>query len=270
MTVFEQKIDNKRKLRIRSITKVIDETPTIKTFFFRDDMIAAGGQFVMVWVPGVDEIPMSVSFTGAQKGITVANVGPSTKKLHELEAGAKLGIRGPFGNGFDISDAKHILAVGGGCGSAPLGPVLDEALNHEKDIFLVIGAKTSSELLFKARAQDLGIGLDISTDDGSKGHHGFVTERVAQLMSEDRFDLILGCGPEPMLKKLVELASSNKIRIQVSLERYMKCGVGICDSCAINGYQVCRDGPVFDGKTLSKLNEFGATRRDPCGRVIDA
>jgi dihydroorotate dehydrogenase electron transfer subunit len=247
----------------------MEETPSIKTFLFKDEMSVVGGQFVMVWIPGVDEIPMSVSYSGTQKGITVAKVGEATGKLHELTTGVNLGIRGPYGNGFDISQATRILAVAGGCGSAPIGPVLDEAVSKNKEIKFVLGARSAPELLFKQRALDLGIELDISTDDGSEGHHGFVTARVEDIIQEDNFDLIVTCGPEPMLKKLVDLALENNIQIQASLERYMKCGVGICDACSINGLQVCRDGPVFDGDTLSQPNEFGKSRRDACGRMID-
>jgi dihydroorotate dehydrogenase electron transfer subunit len=257
------------KLRICKITEIIDETPSIKTFYFDDPMTATGGQFVMVWVPGVDEIPMSVSYTGSQKGITVAKVGPTTIKMHELIVGERLGIRGPYGNGFDISKADNILAVAGGCGSAPLGSVLDQAISSNKKVTFALGARNSSELLFKARALNLGIELDISTDDGSEGYHGFVTDRVAELIKEHTFDLIIMCGPEVMLKKVVEQATDNSIPVQASLERYMKCGIGICDACAINGYQVCRDGPVFTGDTLAHLTDFGSSQRDSCGRMID-
>jgi dihydroorotate dehydrogenase electron transfer subunit len=269
MSLNTEHYNNNHKLRIRRIDRITDETPSIKTFWFEDNMHAIGGQFVMVWVPGVDEIPMSVSYTGAHKGITVAKVGDATAKLHELPVGSKLGIRGPYGNGFDISGAKHILAVAGGCGSAPIGPVLDESVNQNKDILFVVGARTNNELLFKNRALELGLEVEISTDDGSEGHHGFVTERIAELLADKKYDLILTCGPEQMLKKIVEVAVKNEIQIQVSLERYMKCGIGICDSCTIDGYQVCRDGPVFDGEMITQFAEFGNARRDPCGRLID-
>jgi dihydroorotate dehydrogenase electron transfer subunit len=257
------------RLRTCTISKIVQETPTIKTFFFKDDVEVIPGQFVMVWLPGVDEIPMSVSYIGSEKAITVANVGPTTSKLHELEVGSKLGIRGPFGNGFDISNATNILAVSGGCGSAPIAPVLDEAKSRGLSIKLALGARTSNELLFKSRALELGISVDISTDDGTEGHHGFVTERVIPLLDDENYDLVVACGPELMMKKLVELTHSRNIRTQVSLERYMKCGIGICDACSIDGLQVCRDGPVFDSETVSKLEEFGRSKRDPCGRSIE-
>ncbi len=276
---LDVKKQTNHRLRIREITKITSETPTIKTFWFEDenDLTFVPGQFVMVWLPGVDEIPMSVSYSESkskynnQKAITVASVGEATTKLHELTVGSKIGIRGPYGHGFNImkADVKRILAVGGGCGSAPLGPLLDSAHSSGKDVLFALGARNKSELLFKDRAMKLGIELDISTDDGSEGYHGFVTDRVDKLLSEPGFDLVVACGPEIMMKKVVELALNNNTNVQVSLERYMKCGVGICDSCTLGGYQVCRDGPVFDGKLLIKLPEFGISKRDPCGRNID-
>lgn len=269
MTHYSNPFNKNLRLRVCTITQIIDETPTIKSFLFEDDMAATGGQFVMVWVPGVDEVPMSVSYMGGAKGITVAKVGPTTTRLHELTAGAKLGIRGPYGRGFDLDRSSRILAVAGGCGSAPIGPVLESVAGSNKHLLFVIGARTADELLFKKRALDLGLELNISTDDGSEGHHGFVTERVSQLILDNNFDLIIACGPEPMLAKLVTLSRENQIPLQASLERYMKCGIGICDACAIDGYQVCRDGPVFAGEVLEKLTELGKTRRDPSGRLID-
>jgi dihydroorotate dehydrogenase electron transfer subunit len=257
-----------KKMRICTINNITVETPSIKSFWFNSEMKVIAGQFVMVWIPGVNEVPMSVSYTGSEKAITVANVGPTTTKLHQLSPGARLGIRGPYGNGFQLSSVKSILAVSGGCGSAPLGPVLDAATAGKKEILFAVGAKTNSELLFKTRAIKLGIDVDISTDDGSEGYHGFVTERVNEILKDRSFELIIGCGPEQMLRKIVELGLKHKIKTQVSLERYMKCGIGICDSCAINGYQVCRDGPVFEGEQLINFKEFGTSRRDACGKLV--
>ena len=252
-----------------TISEIIDETPNIKTFMFDKPLQANPGQFVMVWLPGVDEIPMSVSYTGARPGITVARVGPTTIKMHELSVGNMLGIRGPYGHGFDLDGANNILAVAGGCGSAPIGPVLNLVGDNRFDMTFLVGARTGAELLFKSRAERLDIKTEVCTDDGSEGYHGFVTERLAEIIAGNKFDRVITCGPEVMLKKVVELALRNNIQVQASLERYMKCGVGICDSCAINGYQVCRDGPVFSGEILANLSEFGTSRRDACGRAID-
>jgi dihydroorotate dehydrogenase electron transfer subunit len=267
----KQTAKHQKHLRVCTITEIIDETPTIKTFMFKDNIgpEPTAGQFVMVWVPGVDEVPMSVSYTGETKGITVASVGNTTEHMHQLKVGSKLGIRGPYGNGFDLSSASKILAIAGGCGSAPIGPALDQAAASGKGITLLLGARTRSELLFRDRAQALGIPVEVTTDDGSEGFHGFATQRMEQLVKDQHYDLIITCGPEVMMKKAVDIALNARIPVQASLERYMKCGIGICDACAVNGFQVCRDGPVFNGEQLAKLDEFGSRQRDACGRTIN-
>ena len=274
MLSLPTKVDKsiKPSLRVCTINKIINETPTIKSFFFSDDMHVSGGQFVMVWVPGVDEIPMSVAYTrpGSDKGITVAKVGEATGRLHEMVVGSKIGIRGPYGNGFNIENSTNILAVSGGCGSAPLGPVLENAQSTGKTITFLVGARTKSELLFKSRVEELGVPVEIATDDGSEGYHGFVTNRLHEMLEKDgsSFDLIMTCGPEVMMTKVVDIAYQFNIPVQASLERYMKCGIGICDSCTVSGFQVCRDGPVFSGEMLQKIVEFGKSHRDECGRNV--
>ncbi len=264
----EQQRFNQKKIQICKVQEIVNETPTIKTFFFDTTIYALPGQFVMVWLPGVDEIPMSLSYVGKRPAITVAKVGQATAEMHELSKGSRLGIRGPYGHGFNLDDYQDVLAVAGGCGSAPIGPALELAMVNSQRLTYLVGARNKSELLFKSRAQNLGIPVEICTDDGSEGYHGFVSNRMVELLKTKRYDLIITCGPEAMLKKVVDIALENKIPIQASMERYMKCGLGICDSCALDGYHVCRDGPVFSGELLAKFNEFGKSHRDPCGRVV--
>ncbi len=257
---------NGRKLRVVEATEIIDETPSIKTIRFDDEQKAKPGQFLMVWVPGIDEIPMSLSFLGQNKGITVQKVGEATEAIHELEVGDKFGIRGPYGTNFDTK-GDRILTVAGGMGIAPLLPAMDEASQEQKKMTLIYGAKTASELSFLDRLSNICDRLEIATDDGTKGFHGFATDLAFKILDEGEFDLILTCGPEVMIKKMVEISNSKKITLQASIERYMKCGIGICDSCAIDGYQVCKDGPVFSGEMLRRMSEFGRLKRDPCGRL---
>jgi len=256
-----------RGLRIFAIDRIITETPTIKTFRFRDSTEAKAGQFVMVWIPGVDEIPMSLSYVGPHKGITVSKVGKATTRLHQMKLGDRIGIRGPYGNGFTVTAANRVLAVAGGCGSAPIAAAVEEAANSGKEVLLALGARTRSELLFVNRVETLGIKVDISTDDGSAGHPGYVIDRAAKLLTQSKFDQVITCGPEPMVKSVVEAAREQHVLVQASLERYMKCGIGICSSCAINGYFVCRDGPVFDDGQLIKFTEFGLYWRDASGQL---
>lgn len=260
-----QEKDRLESPRIVKIHDVKNETHDVKTITFKDDCKAFAGQFVMVWLPGVDEVPMSLSYIGDEKGVTIKNVGKTTKALHLLKSRDKIGIRGPYGNYFDLK-GKRFLAIAGGIGIAPLAPLIETAQSKKKSIDLALGAKTSEELLFLDRLKNRCKDLFIATDDGSKGYQGFVSDMVAEILEKEEYDEILTCGPELMIKKVADIAKPRNIPVQASLERFMKCGVGICDSCAIDGYHVCKDGPVFSDKILSKLDDFGRFRRDACGR----
>ncbi len=239
------------------ITKIVDETPTIKTFFFDTSFESIPGQFVMVWIHGVDEIPMALSYENA---ITVQKVGPATSALFELEVCDSVGIRGPLGNGFSIKKG-HILLVAGGVGAAPLAPLAETAGSTDIKVTTLLGAKTKEELLFKGRFEASGE-VRIATDDGSEGEHGFVTQL---LDDEKNYSQIYCCGPEIMMKKALDKVAPSKA--QFSLHRYIKCGIGICGACCIDGLRVCRDGPVFSGNVLKK-SEFGFYKRNESGGKI--
>ena len=253
--------------KITEITEVKTENEDVKTFMFEYSKEINPGQFFMIWIPGVDEIPMSVSYiANSTKGITFRRVGEATNALFNFEKGDKIGIRGPYGNGFKI-DGKRILFVGGGTGIAMLAPAVEEAINYNISSTFVIGVKTHSELFFEDRLKDCGAEIHISTDDGSKGYKGYATDLVDELFFKEKFTSVLTCGPEIMMNRLFD--TCNNIPFQASLERYMKCGVGICSQCCIDkGLRVCVEGPVFDGETLKKIEDFGAYKRDASGRKI--
>ncbi|MDG6257557.1 MAG: dihydroorotate dehydrogenase electron transfer subunit [Methanomicrobiaceae archaeon] len=241
-----------------TITRIIDETPGIKTFEFSHAFTFRPGQFVMVWVPGVDEIPMALS---SPWSISVLKVGDATAALFACEEGDMLGIKGPLGNGFSVGG--RTLAVAGGIGAAPLRHL---AIEGSVETFL-LGARTAAELPFAreiARMTD----LVVATDDGSEGHHGFVTDLCATI-DLTSYDRVCVCGPEIMMRAVLRLLDEAGCadRGQFSLHRYMKCGVGICGSCCIDpsGLCVCSDGPVFSGDLLLG-SEFGAYTRDASGR----
>ena len=239
------------------ISDIIDETPSVRTLFFHQKIVFQAGQFVMVWVPGVDEIPMALS---SDRSITVQNVGQATAALCAMKPGDMLGIRGPFGNGFP--DIGHTLAIAGGVGAAPLLPL---AMTGRAETFL-LGARTADELLFRERLGNR-TRLLIATDDGSSGHHGLVTDL---LTNEDpaAYNQICVCGPERMMHAVLRMLDQEGIADHgyFSLHRYMKCGIGLCGSCCIDpdGRRVCRDGPVFRGETLL-ASEFGHYCRDASG-----
>lgn len=239
----------------------------MKTIRFKETLIATPGQFVMVWVPGVDEFPMSVSYTGDRCGITYQIVGDGTKALALKKPGDKIGMRGPYGKGFSIA-GKRLLFVAGGAGMAPLAPLVETASAKGATVDIVLGARTRQELLFESRAAVAGARMHVSTDDGSIGFKGLATELAQIVVSKHGFDCMYACGPEKMLVKLLTIATEKGIPMQASLERMMKCGIGICDSCAIDGAHVCRDGPVFGEKDLRRFQELGKSKLDPAGRKV--
>lgn len=236
------------------ITKIVEETPTIRTFFFDTSFELIPGQFVMVWIRGVDEIPMALSYDNA---ITVQKVGNATSALFELNECDSVGIRGPFGKGFDI-DIRRILLIAGGVGAAPLAPLAEKSGAEGAKITTLLGARTKEELLFRERFEAVGE-VRVATDDGSDGKHGYVTQL---LDDEKNYNQIYCCGPEIMMKKVLDKVTPSKS--QFSLHRYIKCGLGICGACCVNGLRVCKDGPVFPGDIL-KETEFGVYRRNECG-----
>jgi dihydroorotate dehydrogenase electron transfer subunit len=244
--------------RTVAIMAVRQETPSIRTISFDHGFAFSPGQFVMVWVPGVDEIPMALS---AADSVTVQKVGEATSALSSLSAGDTIGLRGPFGNGFTIGE--RMLAIAGGVGAAPLLPLA----RADRVMMFLLGARTETELLFVDQLDEC-TDLQIATDDGTQGVQGFVTVLLDEI-NLGAFDRIAVCGPEVMMRavlaKVTEVGIGTKT--EFSLHRYMKCGVGVCGSCCIDpsGLRACRDGPVFSADLLAK-GEFGVYMRDASGR----
>lgn len=264
------------KPRILRIRKVKKETPTIKSLTFHDQACseAIPGQFVMVWIPGVDEIPMSISTmdSNGYSTITVKKVGEASAALHNLKTGDILGIRGPHGRGFTLTTG-HVMIVGGGIGMAPLAPLAEKLAKPPTQITLIIGAATHEELLFLGRTKRIlsqaNAKVVVTTEDGSYGLKGLATDPVEQLLKKERFAMVYTCGPEPMMQRIFQLAEQHHTSIQASLERFMRCSIGLCGSCVIGGFRVCRDGPVFVSEELRKVkDEFGAFKRDLSGRRV--
>ncbi|MFW9844599.1 MAG: dihydroorotate dehydrogenase electron transfer subunit [Candidatus Thorarchaeota archaeon] len=254
------------------ISNIINETQNSKTLQFRlgSEIRFKAGHFIMVWVPEVDEIPMSISsWNSPTMGITVQSIGEATQALVSMSKGDWIGIRGPFGNPFN-TDSKTALVVGGGVGIAPLRPLVYSLLDDGSEVTLIIAAKTKNELIYLKEFESLkrpNFKVEVATDDGSLGFKGFATEAVAKLVDESEYDTMYTCGPEVMMAGLHKIAIKNKMRFQASLERFMKCGCGICGTCAMDptGQLVCADGPVFTGKQLGKLTNFGKYHRDAVG-----
>ncbi len=251
------------------ILRVVEEAEGVSTLYFGDALCrkAQPGQFIMVWPPGAEEVPMSLSTIGGESSITVKAVGPTSRRLTSLGEGDLIMIRGPFGRGFTLMGEKPLL-VAGGTGVAPIKPLVEEMLSRGLKPTLILGARTKDRLLFLNRLRRLlGSKLHIATDDGSLGFSGPASKYAERLLDEGCFDAVYACGPEAMMAALYRAAERRGLPIQVSLERYMKCAIGLCGSCAIGPYRVCRDGPVFNGEMLRRvLDEFGRRRLDPSGR----
>ncbi|MDE1845207.1 MAG: dihydroorotate dehydrogenase electron transfer subunit [Thaumarchaeota archaeon] len=259
--------------KIVTIEKVVDETPTVRTIFFSDDVMSQvlPGQFAMVWIPGVDEIPMSVMISqeNGKAAFTVRKHGLATTELFSKKVGDQIGIRGPYGNSFTVKQGK-LLLVGGGTGLVPLIRLVT-FLKKTDHVTIIMGAKTKSEVFFEVLTNKLLEGTThkviVVTEDGSYGEKGLVTDVMEKLFQESNFDSVYTCGPEKMMHKVVQIASANKAHVEASIERMMKCGIGICGSCCFGDVMACKDGTVFDGKTLLANKEFGYTHRNKSGML---
>lgn len=237
------------------------------------------GQFLMVWIPGVDEVPMSVSYLLSapfRLGITVQDIGEATSAICALEEGDKVGIRGPYGNGFDIpptADIDTLIGVSGGVGGASTVLAMEEARKRGLEIVNLVGARTGDLLLFEKRWKYISSRSRFSTDDGTAGEKGFTTDMLKdELEKLDRKvrerTMVFTCGPEAMMSEVLQILEEYRVRGQFSLERYMKCGIGVCDSCSISGKRVCMDGPVFTNEQIKGMKEFGKRQRDRSGVLI--
>ncbi len=236
------------------ITKITDENYRVKTFFVDSKVDASPGQFVMVWVPGVGERPMSVAGVNPFQ-LSIASVGTVSSVIHEKKVGDKLFFRGPYGNSFNLR-GKKIVLVGGGYGVAPMRFLAKEASKNGIAPTLIMGARTKADLLHSLAPSVCETIL--CTDDGSEGVKGFTTSVLEKLLNEGKFDAVYACGPEGMMKKIADLCAAKNVYCELSLERLMKCGVGLCGSCGINEKLCCYDGPVFTAQQALSFSEFGA------------
>jgi len=235
---------------------------------FSGELRASPGQFVMIWIPGLDEVPMSVSqLEPGSIGLTVKIAGEATEALCALRKGDRVRIRGAYGRPFDIKGRSPVL-VAGGIGAAPLLFLANAMRDKRIRATVILGARTEKEIPLQKEFERLGFETLISTDDGSKGFCGTASDCFRNELASGRgFDAVYCCGPEAMISNVCEIALKRGLWGQAALERLMKCGIGICGACAINDRLVCRDGPVFDFSQLQHLSEFGKCKRDASGRA---
>jgi len=232
------------------------------------------GQFVEVSLFGIGEAPISVSSSpGRSNGtfeLCVRRVGDVTNAMHQLKPGTMLGIRGPFGNPFPIDrmKGKDVLFAAGGLGLAPLRSLINEVLDRRGEfgrVIILYGAKQPGELLFRdelaewAERDDVEFHLTVDRGNESwEGHVGVITTLFPEITVNSRATVAATCGPPIMYRfVLMELLGKGipETQIYLSLERRMKCGVGKCGHCQINGLYCCQDGPVFRYADIKGLEE---------------
>lgn len=253
------------------ISGAVQENPHAKTIYFDYPLKAKPGQFVMLWIPGAGEKPMSVSYCDAKRfGVSVASVGPFSSAAMKCKKGDVLGFRGPFGTSFSLGKEKSLALVSGGCGCAPLAFLAEEALKKKKRVLFLQGARSREHMFFSGRMKKAGAKVLVSTDDGSMGRRGFVTGLLEELLKKEKIGKIFTCGPEIMMKKVLDISNQRKIPCELSLERYMKCGIGVCGQCCVDplGIRMCKEGPVIKKELANKISEFGKYRRDSSGRRV--
>ena len=268
--------DSVNRMRIVKIVDTKKENCNVKTFTFVDKLCgkAEPGQFMMVWIPGIDEIPISLSAITSEglSSITVNEVGEASKALNQKENGDIIGIRGPFGNCF-VPAEGNVMLVGGGTGLGPLMPLTEKLVKVASKVTVMSGVKSKCNLLFLDRIVQLLVGVAsetvFTTEDGSYGIEGLVVDQVAQKLMNERFDMIYTCGPEQMMYRTFLLAEQYNVPVQASLERIMRCGIGLCGSCQIGKLRVCKDGPILTSEQLRGLKEeFGKIQLDFTGKKV--
>lgn len=241
------------------------------------------GQFIMVRLSSLNDPllgrPLALYETvvddqGETVGMDVVYLvqGKFTQRLATYVAGQKIDVWGPLGNGFLPQPAGHLIMVAGGIGQTPFVAMASEALGRgtygspprevetADRVTLCYGARSADLLAGVDDFEQIGVDLRIATDDGTDGHHGFVTDLLRQVLSEHSANpRILCCGPEPMMEAVAKIAGDAGVPCQVSLETPMACGIGICFSCVArvrtgddswDYRRTCVEGPVFDAECI--------------------
>jgi NAD(P)H-flavin reductase len=229
------------------------------------------GQFNMVYVFGVGEIPISISSNPAQRTSivhTTRAVGTVTRRMSELAVGDVIGVRGPYGTAWPVDKAKgcDVLLVAGGIGLAPLRPamyrILDEREKYGK-VVLLYGARTPADVLYRKELEqwrahfDLDVFVTVDRSTGTwRGNVGLVTKLIPRAPFAPSNTVAMVCGPEVMMRATAQELEKRGVpldHIYLSMERNMKCAIGLCGHCQYGPYFVCKDGPVFTYDQLQTL-----------------
>ena len=263
------------------IKEVQQLTPMVRMYTFDGSLGARPGQFIMLWLPGVDEKPFSVAYDdGAETKVAFFAVGPMTEELAKCNVGDLVGMRGPFGTSYEWEPGQHLALVAGGYGAAPMFFVASESASHGTTIDVIVGARGKEHLLFLDELASLkNVALHIATDDGSEGFKGYNVQVLEKMLAvtqdpktdDKAIDQIFSCGPERMLKAVLDISNKYDVPCQLSLERYMKCGYGACGNCVMDplGIPLCTQGPVVRGEICNQIEEFGHYHRDDLGKKVE-
>ena len=259
--------------RVAVIQRIVPETPDSSTFWStwrgdEDDGYAfSAGQFNMLYLFGIGEIPISISSDPGHPhrlGHTIRFVGRVTDAFKALQPGDEIGVRGPFGSAWPLSEAEggDLLVVAGGLGVCPVRPAIESAMRHRdryRRLILLVGARTPDLLPYQdeldewlKRMESLGVELHLTVDEapepGWLHDIGVVTTLFPKAQIEPARTTAFICGPEIMMRfsgrGLLELGVPID-HVYVSMERNMQCAIGICGHCQFGPYFVCSDGPVF-------------------------
>jgi sulfite reductase subunit B len=259
------------------LIRVVSIAEREKLFEFRlrdgKELSHKPGQFVELSIFGIGEAPISISSSPKKKGsfeLAVRNVGNVTNALHSMDTGTTVGIRGPFGNGFPVDNlkGKDILIVAGGIGLFPLRSLINYVLDNRKEfgrLIVLSGSRTPQERMFARelenwqKREDMELLETVDKRDQSwVGNVGVVTTLFPKVDIDPENTFAITVGPPVMYKFVVAACQKKGIadeQIIMSLERRMKCGVGKCGHCQINGVYVCQEGPVFTYAQIKKLEE---------------
>ncbi|OYT31325.1 MAG: dihydroorotate dehydrogenase electron transfer subunit [Thermofilum sp. ex4484_79] len=238
---------------------------------FDDAFSAQPGQYIMLWIPRIGEIPLAVALAYKDTLIVIiAKKGKVTTYIHENIGKMRfLHVRGPYGHGYNYSDIKKGLLVGGGYGVASLLYLAKRMNEYGAEVLSLLGFKTKRDMIlvdeFKMFSRVL-----VSTDDGSFGFKGTVFDLMKNIVNEYGPEKVFVCGPERMEYNILNYLIHKNISVEVSLERLIKCALGICGTCVLEplGLLVCKDGPVFPGEILIKIEDFGKYWHDSSGKRV--
>jgi dihydroorotate dehydrogenase electron transfer subunit len=267
-----------KNIRLPQYTKIIyikKESNNVKTIFFKLNCIEKiiPGQYFLIYVFNYlkqeekEWIPISISYVNKINnvfGISIKNIGVTTNALCIHNKDDEIGIMGPFGNGFDVNDIvkyNKIAIIAGGIGIAPIRGLLTTIKDNFINIDLFYGVKDRNQLCFIDYLKNNITNLFLFIDNENKN----LIELFEKKIIKCNYDYVISVGPELMMKKILDLCNKYNIKLQVSLERYIKCSRGICGQCVINNKRICIDGPIFNKSILNKLSDFGKYYMNICG-----